>query len=257
MVFLKSEEEISIMRESAAILSKTLGVVAQAIEPGIETKMLDKLAEEFIGDQGAKPSFKGYSHFPASICVSVNDQVVHGIPGKYKLQEGDIVSIDCGVYYQGFHSDSAFTFPVGAVTSEASKLLVVTQEALYKGIGQAIAGNRVGDISVAIQDHVHEQGYTVVKELVGHGIGRNLHESPQVPNYGKRGSGMKLKAGMVLAIEPMVNLGAAMVGEEKDGWTIRTLDHQLSAHFEHTVVVREGKAEVLTTYQYIEEALKN
>jgi methionyl aminopeptidase len=257
MVFLKSEEEISIIREGADILSKALGIAAQAIEPGLTTQRLDKLVEEFIGDHRAKPSFKGHQHFPASICVSVNEQVVHGIPGPYELQEGDIISVDCGVYYGGYHSDAAFTFAVGEIKMETKKLLLKTEESLYQGIAQAIAGNRVGDIGAAIQKHVYEQGYTVVKELVGHGIGKNLHESPQVPNYGKRGSGMQLKPGMVLAIEPIVNLGGAKIQQEKDGWTIRTADYKPSAHFEHTVAIRKGKAEILTTYQYIGKALKD
>jgi methionyl aminopeptidase len=256
MIFLKNQEEISLIKEGADILGRAFGVIAQAIKPDITTKALDKLAEEFIGDHGGAPSFKGFENFPASICTSVNDGVVHGIPDQYKLQEGDIISVDCGVYYKGFHSDSAFTFPVGEITTEAHALLRTTKEALYLGIDQAIAGNRLGDIGETIQDHVYRQGYTVVKELVGHGIGKQLHEQPQVPNYGKRGSGVKLKPGMVIAIEPMINLGGAKIRHEKDGWTIRTLDRKLSAHFEHTVVIRESKAEILTTYQYIEAALK-
>jgi methionyl aminopeptidase len=256
MVFLKNQEEINLIKEGADILGRVLGVIAQAIKPGITTKALDKLAEEFIGDHGGKASFKGHEKFPASICTSVNDGVVHGIPDQYKLQEGDIISVDCGVYYKGFHSDSAYTFPVGEITTEANALLRTTKEALYLGIDQAIAGNRLGDIGEVVQDHVYRQGYSVVKELVGHGIGKQLHEQPQVPNYGKRGSGMKLRSGMVIAIEPMVNLGQAKIRHEKDGWTIRTLDRKLSAHFEHTVAIGENKAEVLTTYQYIEAALK-
>ncbi len=256
MVFLKNPEEISLIKEGADILGQALGVVAQTIEPGVMTKKLDKLVEEFIGDHGGKASFKGFEGFPASICTSVNDEVVHGIPSQYALQEGDIISVDCGVYYKGYHSDSAFTFSVGEISTEAKKLLQATKEALYLGIGQAIVGKRVGDIGQAVQDYVYKQGYTVVKELVGHGIGKSLHESPKVPNYGKQGSGMKLQPGMVIAIEPMVNLGGRQIRYGKDGWTIRTLDHKLSAHFEHTVAVREGKAEILTTYQYIEAALK-
>ncbi|MEM7055360.1 MAG: type I methionyl aminopeptidase [Bacteroidota bacterium] len=256
MIFLKREEEINIIREGACILSKTLGSLAQEIKPGVTTKALDKLAEEFISDHGGKPSFKGLKQFPASLCTSVNEIVVHGIPSHYELQEGDIISVDCGVSYRGYHSDSAFTFPVGEIGQTVSELLRVTKEALYQGISQVKAGGRIGDIGQAVQDYAHKHGYSVVRALAGHGIGRNLHEDPQIPNYGKKGCGVKLKKGMVLAIEPMINLGGQNVVEEKDGWTIRTLDRKPSAHFEHTVVVWEHQAEILTTYQYIEEALK-
>lgn len=256
MIFLKGEREISLIREAADILSKMLGLMAQEVKPGVTTKKLDKLAEEFISDHGGKPSFKGFKQFPASLCTSVNEVVVHGVPTHYDLQEGDIIAIDCGVAYKGFHSDAAFTFPVGAISQEASKLLHITKEALYQGIKQASVGKRTGDIGQAIQDHVHKHGYSVVRALAGHGIGRNLHEDPQVPNYGKKGSGVKLKPGMVLAIEPMINLGESKVVQEKDGWTIRTLDKEFSAHFEHTVAVRAHTTEILTTYQYIEETLK-
>ena len=231
MIFLKREEEINVIRESAYILSKTFGLIAQEIRPGVTTKALDKLAEEFISDHGGKPSFKGFKQFPASLCTSVNEIVVHGIPSRYELQEGDIISVDCGVYYKGYHSDSAFTFPVGETGQTASDLLRVAEEALYQGIGQVKAGRRIGDIGQAVQD-------------------------PEVPNYGKKGSGVKLKQGMVLAIEPIINLGGQKVVQEKDGWTIRTLDKEPSAHFEHTVAVWKHKAEILTTYQYIEEAWK-
>ena len=253
MIFLKREEEVNIIREGAHILSKTLGSLAQEIRPGVTTKALDKLAEEFISDHGGKPSFKGFKQFPASLCTSVNEIVVHGIPSHYELQEGDIISVDCGVYYKGYHSDSAFTFPVGETNQTASELLRVAKEALYQGIGQVKAGKRVGDIGQAVQYHAHKHGYSVVRSLAGHGIGRNLHEDPEVPNYGKKGSGVKLKQGMVLAIEPMINLGGQKVVQEKDGWAIRALDKKPSAHFEHTVAVWEHKAEILTTYQYIEE----
>jgi methionyl aminopeptidase len=256
MIFLKNDEEIHIIKQSGDILAQTLGVIAGAIKPGITTNELDRLAETYICDQGASPSFKGYNKFPATLCISVNDVVVHGIPGKYVLKEGDIVSVDGGVCYKGYHSDSAFTFPVGEITKEAKDLIKVTKEALYLGIAQAIVGKRVGDIGNAIESHVATYGYTVVKALTGHGIGKNLHEDPQVANYGKRGTGVKLETGMVIAIEPMVNQGQSVVRQDKDGWTIRTVDNKLSAHFEHTVAVREGQAEILTSYKYIEEALK-
>jgi len=257
MIFFKNEEEISLIKQSGVILAKVLGVVAGAIKPGVTTEELDKLAEVYIRDQGASPSFKGYDNFPASLCISVNDTVVHGIPGKYVLQTGDIVSIDCGVLYKRYHSDSAYTFSVGEITKEARDLIKVTKEALYLGIAQAIVGKRVGDIGNAVETYVNQSGYTVVKALAGHGIGRNLHEDPQVPNYGKRGAGAQLKKGMVIAIEPMVNQGQSAVSYGRDGWTIKTADGKLSAHFEHTVAVGEKGPEILTSYRYIEEALKN
>jgi methionyl aminopeptidase len=256
MIFLKNDEEIAIIKQSGLILAQTLGVVAKAIKPGITTKELDKLAETYIYDQNASPSFKGYDKFPATLCVSVNDAVVHGIPGKYELKEGDIVSVDCGVFYKGFHSDSAYTFPVGEITKEAKELIKVTKEALYLGINQAIAGNRIGDISGAVENYVSEHNFTVVRSLAGHGIGKSLHEDPHIPNYGRRGTGVQLKKGMVLAIEPMVNLGSSAVRQDKDGWTITTVDKKLSAHFEHTVAVGVQQAEILTSYQYIEEIFK-
>ncbi|MFM2428656.1 MAG: type methionyl aminopeptidase [Bacteroidota bacterium] len=252
MIFVKSEGEIALIKEGAEILSRAHGQVAQRIRPGITTQELDALAEAFIRDNGGVPSFKGYKEFPAALCTSVNDYVVHGLPGNYILQEGDVISVDCGVYYKGFHSDAAFTYPVGAVSSEAMRLLQVTKEALYCGIDEAKAGNRVGDIGHAIQRHVQNYGYSVVRELVGHGVGRKLHEEPQVPNYGSRGRGTQLKQGMVLAIEPMINLGERQIVQEKGG-QFRTLDRKATAHFEHTVAVLEKKAEILTTYKYIEE----
>ncbi len=255
MVFLKSEEEIVLIKEGAQILSKVHGLIAQEIKPGVTTKKLDVLAEVFIRDNGGISSFKGYNKFPAVLCISVNECVVHGIPSDVVLQEGDIVSIDCGVYYKGFHSDAAFTHPVGAVSDEIRQLLQVTKEALYRGI-DAIQqkGTRTGDIGYAIQSHVEQHGYSVVREMVGHGVGKRLHEDPNIPNYGKKGSGVKLKKGMVLAIEPMVNLGKRQIVQEKKG-ELRTLDRKPSAHFEHTVAVLEDKAEILTTYQYIEGLL--
>lgn len=258
MIFLKTAADIALIRQSSLILSQTLGVIAQAIKPGVTGKELDRLAETYISDQGAIPSFKGYDGFPASLCVSVNEKVVHGIPSDYALQEGDIVSIDAGVLYKGFHSDSAYTFSVGEIKKEAQELLKVTKEALYLGIAQAIVGKRVGDIGAAIEEHALRHGYSVVKDLGGHGIGQFLHEGPQVLNYGRRGSGLQLKKGIVLAIEPMFNQGKSTVKFSKeDGWTVTTADQKLSAHFEHTVAVSEEHAEILTTYRYIEEGLRN
>jgi methionyl aminopeptidase len=255
MIFLKSEEAIALIREGADILSRVHGIIAHEIKPGITTQRLDALAEGFIRDNDGIPSFKGYKKFPATLCTSVNEYVVHGIPSDYALQEGDIVSVDCGVYYKGFHSDAAFTYPVGMINSEVMRLLQVTKEALYCGISEAKAGNRVGDISHAIQHHAQSHSYSVVRELVGHGVGKALHEDPQVPNYGKKGCGAQLKQGMVLAIEPMINLGKRQIVSEKRG-QVRTLDKKAAAHFEHTVVVLEKQAEILTTYRYIEEVFK-
>ncbi|MEJ8757987.1 type I methionyl aminopeptidase [Pontibacter sp. H259] len=257
MIFYKTEEEIELIRQSALILGKAHGEIASLIEEGVTTLALDKRAKEFIQDNGAQPSFLNYNGFPNSLCISPNAVVVHGFPGKYELKSGDIISVDCGVFYKGFHSDSAYTHGVGEVSEETIKLLQVTKESLYLGIDKAIAGNRMGDISYAVQQHAESNGFTVVRELVGHGIGRNLHEAPEVPNYGKRGQGVKLQEGMVLAIEPMINAGTRNVVQEEDGWTIRTRDKKPSAHFEHTVVVRKGEAEVLTTFEYIEKAKKS
>jgi len=257
MIYLKTEEEISLIKESAQVLGKAHAEVAQWIKPGITTKKLDTIAEDYIRSYGGIPSFKGFNNFPASLCMSVNEVVVHGIPGNYELKDGDIVSIDCGVKLNGFHSDSAYTYPVGEVSKEVMDLLTATKKSLYKGIEQAVDGLRIGDIGFAVQHYCEERGYTVVRELVGHGVGRELHESPEVPNYGKRGKGLRLKEGMVLAIEPMINLGTKSVMQEKDGWTIRTTDRKYSAHFEHTVAVRKGKAEILTTFDYIEQVTAN
>jgi len=253
MVVYKTEEEIDIIREGAQILGKAHGEVAAHIKEGITTLTLDKLAEEFIQDHGGRPSFKGYNDFPYSLCISVNSAVVHGFPGSYVLKSGDIVSIDAGVFYKGYHSDSAYTHAVGEVGPEVINLLKVTKESLYLGIEKAVAGNRMGDVSTTIQAEVEKNRFSVVRELVGHGIGRNLHESPEVPNYGKRGQGLKLQSGLVIAIEPMVNLGSKNIVQEDDGWTIRTKDNKPSAHFEHTIVVRKDKAEILTTFDYIEK----
>jgi methionyl aminopeptidase len=237
------------------VLSRAHGEVARLVEPGIATKKLDELAEEFIKDHGGVPSFKGHNGFPSSLCISVNEQVVHGFPGDYVLKSGDIVSVDCGVLLNGYHSDCAYTYAVGEIDDSLKQLLDVTRESLYKGIEKAKVGLRVGDISAAIQDYITPHGYGIVRELVGHGIGKNLHESPEVPNYGKRGRGSKLKAGTVIAIEPMVNLGRRNIIQESDGWTIRTVDRKPSAHFEHTVAILEDKTEVLTTHKYIEETV--
>lgn len=256
MILYKTEEEIELIRESALILGKAHGEVAKQVRAGIKTKDLDKIAEEFISDYGAKASFKGYNGFPSTLCISVNEAVVHGFPSEYELKDGDIISIDCGVFYKGFHSDSAYTYPVGEVSPEILSLLKATKESLYKGIEEAKFGNRIGDVGFAVQKYVEDRGYTVVRELVGHGLGRSLHEGPEVPNYGKRGRGPKLNEGLVIAIEPMVNLGVRNIVQESDGWTIRTRDRQPSAHYEHTVAIFKDRTEILTTHKYIEEVVK-
>jgi len=255
MIYFKTEEEIELIRESSLLVGKTLAEVARVIGPGIKTIVLDELAEAFIRDNGAVPGFKGYNGFPFTLCISVNEQVVHGFPGERELQDGDIVSVDCGVLKNGFYGDSAYTFPVGEVNPETLGLMKRTKEALGLGIEAAADGRRVGDIGFTIQCHVEKYGYGVVRDLVGHGVGRHLHEKPEIPNYGKRGTGAKLKAGMVLAIEPMINLGVKNVVQESDGWTIRTADRMPSAHYEHTVAVRPGKAETLSSFQFIEDEL--
>lgn len=256
MIHYKTAEEIELMKESAQILGKAHAEVARMIKPGAKTSDMDKVAEEFIRDHGGVPSFLNYNGFPYTLCVSPNEQVVHGFPSDLEIREGDILSIDCGVLYKGFHSDSAYTYPVGNVDEDKRQLMKVTKESLYKGIDKAVVGNRVGDISFAIQHYVESFGYSVVRELVGHGVGRDLHESPEVPNYGKRGRGPKLKEGMVIAIEPMINLGKKEIVQEDDGWTIRTRDRAASAHYEHTLAIKQGKAEILTTHEYIEEVFK-
>jgi len=256
MIFYKTEEEIQKIRESADILAKTHGEIAKLIKPGIKTRDLDKVAEEFIKDHGATGSFKGYNGFPYTLCISPNDVVVHGFPSEYELKDGDIISVDCGVFYQGFHSDSAYTYPVGDTSPEILSLLRATRESLYVGIEEARFGNRIGDLAFAIQKYVEDRGYTVVRELVGHGLGRSLHEGPEVPNYGKRGRGSKLNEGLVIAIEPMINLGTRNIVQESDGWTIRTRDRKPSAHFEHTVAIFKDRTEILTSHKYIEEVVK-
>lgn len=257
MIYYKTEEEIELIRESSLLVAKTHAEVAKLIQPGVTTLELDSVAEEFIRDHGGNPGFKGYSGFPNTLCVSPNEEVVHGIPNSVPLESGTILSLDCGVEKNGFFGDSAFTYEVGEVAKEVQDLLKVTRESLYKGIEVAIAGNRIGDIGFAVQKHAEESGYTVVRELVGHGVGANLHESPEVPNYGKRGRGVKLQEGLVIAIEPMINMGVKEIIQLSDGWTIKTADMKPSAHFEHTVVVRKGKAEILSSFEYIDEVLKN
>lgn len=256
MIYYKTSEEVQLIKLSADILGKAHGEVAKHIKEGVKTSFLDKIAEEFIRDNGGVPSFKGYNGFPASLCISVNEVVVHGFPSEYELKDGDIISVDCGVFHQGFHSDSAYTYPVGEVSPSVLELLKVTRDSLYLGIEQAKLGNRIGDIGHAIQKFIESKGYTVVRELVGHGLGRKLHEAPEVPNYGKKGSGPLLKNGMVIAIEPMINLGSRNIVQERDGWTIRTSDRKPSAHYEHTVAIIGDKTEILTTHKYIEENFK-
>lgn len=251
-----SEEEIELVRESSLLVGKTLAEVARMIAPGVVTGKLDQLAEEFIRDHGALPGFKGLYGCPSTLLISVNSEVVHGLPGERELKDGDVASVDCGVLMNGFYGDSAYTFQVGTVAAETKQLLRVTQECLRLGIEQAVAGHRTGDIGYAVQHHAEAHGYGIVRELVGHGVGRKLHEAPEVPNYGRRGNGARLHAGMVIAIEPMVNMGGKDVSQLEDGWTVVTQDGKPSAHFEHTVAIRAGQAEVLSTFSYIEDVLK-
>lgn len=255
-IYFKSSEDIERIRESSLLVSKTLAEVAKVIREGLKTIELDKLAETFIRDHGGVPAFLNYNGFPYSLCISLNDQVVHGFPGNYEIRDGDIVSVDCGVVLNKFYGDSAYTFPIGNVEDETLKLLKVTKECLDLGVEKAVTGMRIGDIGFAIQDHAEKNGFGVVKELVGHGVGVKLHEKPEVPNYGKRGSGIKLEDGMVIAIEPMINAGRAGVKFWEDGWTVSTVDKKPSAHYEHTVAVRKGKADVLSTFSLIEEVLE-
>src|SRR6202008_2139835 len=255
MIYLKTREEIELMRETALMVSRTLGIIAKEIKPGVEPKYLDKLAEESIRDNSGIPAFKGYRGFPATLCISVNEAEVHGIPGNKPLAEGDIISVDCGVKKNGFYGDHAYSFAVGEIKPELVKLLKVKKESLYKGIEQCVAGNRIGDISYAVQQHAEKNGYGVVRELVGHGLGKSLHEKPEVPNYGKRGSGPKIQNGLTIAIEPMINMGTKDIKQLSDGWTIITKDKKPSAHFEHDVAVVDGKADILSTFSYAEEAM--
>ena len=255
MIHIKTKEEVELLRENNLLVSATLAEVGRHIKPGVTTLELDRVAEEFIRSHGAVPGFLGYGGFPNTLCVSVNENVVHGIPSNYALREGDIVSVDCGTILKGFYGDSAYTFCVGEVAPEVKQLLDVTKEALYKGVEQAVAGNRVGDIGAAVQAHAEHYGYGVVRELVGHGLGKKMHESPEVPNYGRRGTGPLLKEGMVICIEPMINMGSKNVVFERDGWTVRTKDRKPSAHFEFAVAIRNGEADVLTDFGIIEQAL--
>lgn len=252
MVKPKTEEEIELLRENGLLVSKTLAEVGRHVAPGVTTKELDRVAETFIRDHGAEPNFLGYEGYPSSICASVNDVVVHGFPSDYVLKEGDIVSIDLGTKMKGYNGDSAFTFPVGEVDEETRKLLDVTKESLYRGIGAAVAGNRTGDIGHAVQSYAESFGFGVVRELEGHGIGTDMHESPGVPNYGHQGRGVKLVDGMTICIEPMINAGTRGVYLARNGWAVHTADHKKAAHFELTVVVRKGKAEQLSTFDFIE-----
>lgn len=255
MIHYRTDKEIELLRQAALLVGKTLGEVGKHIRPGIRTIELDKIAEEFIRDHGAIPAFKGYEGFPGSLCISVNEQVVHGIPGSYELRDGDIVSVDCGTILDGYVGDSAYTFTVGEVSEEIKLFLQRSKESLYKGIEQAVAGNRIGDIGYAVQSYVEHYGYGVVRELVGHGVGRKMHEDPQVPNYGKRGTGIRLSEGMVIAIEPMITLGNRNIFQEKDGWTITTRDRKPAAHFEHDVAIRNGKADILSSFEWIEQEI--
>jgi len=254
MIYLKTEEEIELLRQSNLIVSTTLAEVAKVIAPGVSTFELDKIAETCIRDHGAVPAFLGFGGFPNTLCTSINEQVVHGIPSKdVLLKDGDIVSIDCGAIKNGFVGDSAYTFCVGEVAEDIKKLLKVTKESLYLGIEQAVEGNRLGDIGYAIQTHCEKNGYGVVREMVGHGVGRVMHEDPQVPNNGRRGNGVRLKAGMTIAIEPMITLGSYRLVFEKDGWTTHTADRKCAAHFEHSIAIRAGKADILSTFDDLEK----
>ncbi len=255
-IYYKSLEEVELIRESSLLVSKTLAEVAKVIKPGITTIALDKLAHDFIRDHGAVPAFLNYGGFPYSLCISPNEQVVHGFPSKYVIKEGDLISVDCGVILNNYFGDSAYTFSIGELNDEQKKLAQVTQECLKLGIEKAVVGMRIGDIAHAVQFHAENNGFGVVRELVGHGVGVKLHEKPEVPNYGKRGSGVKLEEGMVIAIEPMINAGTAGVKFWSDGWTVTTKDNKPSAHFEHTVAVKKGSADVLSTFSLIEEILK-
>ena len=253
----KTNDQVELMRQSALLVSKTLTEIAGTLKPGITTLSIDRKVGEFIKDHQAIPSFLNYNGYPFNSCISVNDVVVHGFPGPKELIEGDIITIDIGVILNGWHGDHAYTFAIGDPGEDVMKLIQVTKESLYKGIEKAVAGNRIGDIAFAIQEHTERKnGYGVVRELVGHGLGKNLHEDPQVPNYGKRGSGPKLKEGLVLAIEPMINMGTRDVYTEDDGWTVRTNDGKPSVHFEHDICVRKGKADILSDYSIIEKAEK-
>lgn len=255
MVYYKTSEEIELIRKSSLLVGKTLAEVAKEIAPGVTTEALDKIAEAFIRDNGGVPAFKGYEGFPATLCISCNAEVVHGIPGKYELKEGDLISVDCGVFMNEFYGDSAYTFGVGEVKEDVLKLMRVTKESLLKAIEMAKPGQRLGDISYAVQSHAEQHGFSVVRELVGHGIGRSLHEAPEVPNYGGRGRGMLLKEGLVIAVEPMINMGKKEVKRAKDNWTIITSDGRPSAHYEHTIAVTKNGVDVLSSFEFVEQVL--
>jgi methionyl aminopeptidase len=255
-IYYKSPEEVELIRESALLVSKTLAEVAKVIGPGVTTKRLNDIAETYIKDNGAVPAFLNYNGFPYSLCISPNEQVVHGFPGDYVIQEGDLISVDCGVIKNKFFGDSAYTFSIGEISAEQQKLVDVTRECLKRAVDKAVAGSRIGDVGFAVQSYAEENGFGVVRELVGHGVGVKLHEKPEVPNYGKKGVGIKLEEGMVIAIEPMINAGTANVKFWSDGWTVTSKDNRPSAHFEHTVAVKKGKADVLSTFSFIEEVLK-
>lgn len=255
MIVLKTDEEIELLRENNLLVSATLAEVGRHVAPGVTTLELDRIAEQYIRSHGALPGFLGYEGFPYTLCVSVNEEVVHGFPTNHALREGDIVSVDCGTIMKGFFGDSAYTFAVGSVADDVRKLMDVTKEALYKGVAQAKAGNRVGDISAAVQVHAEANGYGVVRELVGHGLGRDMHESPDVPNYGSRGRGPLLKEGMVICIEPMITMGTRHIVVDQNGWTIRTRDRRPAAHYEFAVAIRKGGADVLTDFKIIENAI--
>ncbi|MFI3295320.1 MAG: type I methionyl aminopeptidase [Rikenellaceae bacterium] len=257
MIYLKNQEEIQLLWEANQLVGKTLGELAKHIAPGVTTLQLDKIAEEFIRDNGAIPSFKGYGGFPATLCTSVNEVVVHGIPNDKALVEGDVISVDCGTFMNGFCGDSAYTFAVGEISPKKQRLLEVTKEALYKGIAAATPGNRIGDISFSVQNHAEFNGYSVVREMVGHGLGKVMHEDPQVPNYGRKGAGIKLQEGLVICIEPMINAGVKAIVFERDGWTVRTKDKEPAAHFEHCIAVTKDGPKILSTFSYIEEVLKS
>ena len=257
MIYLKTKEEVELLRENNRLVSLTLAEVGKHVRAGVTTKELDTIAEAFIRSHGAVPGFLGYNGFPATLCISVNEGVVHGFPSEYVLKEGDIISVDCGTILKGFYGDSAYTFAVGEVSAEVRKLLDVTKEALQNGVAQARAGNRIGDISAAVQSTAENSGFTVVRELVGHGLGRKMHEEPEVPNYGQKGRGPLLKEGMVICVEPMINMGTRHVVFEKDGWTVRTRDRNPSAHFEWAVAITADGPDVLTDFTVIENALNN
>ena len=255
MIYLKTDEEIELLRQANLIVARTLAEVAKLIAPGVTTLKLDTVAEEYIRSQGAVPGFKGYAGFPSTLCVSVNENVVHGFPSNYVLREGDIVSVDCGAVKDGFNGDSTYTFAVGEVAEDVMRLLKTTKESLYVGIEHAVPGNRIGDIGHAIQDYCEKRGYSVVREFCGHGVGRRLHEEPDVPNYGRRGTGPLIKNGMCIAIEPMINMGSKNVVVERDGWTTRTKDRKPSAHYEHSIAIHHGKPDILSSFAYVEEVL--